>query len=131
MSIAIYGASDDLIEIDGAFAGHPGGEEYNPPYGKLGWLRVNDADGNGLRVGFRYGHHGTGTWNAIIGQLPGSDGEEGAPIPWPVHISAGKGELSADVLAGRAPADAPTYTVVVTIDCPETVTVTPEWDTEE
>lgn len=89
MSLTIYGASDDLIEVEGSIR-----EEFQC-YSGNGEIIVTAADG-ALRVFLRLEENGC--WSAGIGQI-----DEGARIPWAVAF---------------ARPDHTAYTVAITIDCP-------------
>lgn len=105
MSLRIYGASDDLVEIEGHFA-----EEVDC-YDRsvlitVGWPEANAGrDSQGVYVLMRYAPKWvkTGVWTAEISPL-----DEDVEIPWPVTVSLG----------GRG------YTAEVVIDCPDNVPVT-------
>jgi hypothetical protein len=58
--VVIYGASDDLIEVEGDV---PGCDEYNDEAATF----VLTGDGGQVRVGMRYGR--SGCWEATIAPL--------------------------------------------------------------
>lgn len=89
MALTIYGASDDLIEVEGSIR-----EEFNVYEGHAE-IVVASSDG-AMRVVLDYGDNGC--WSAGIRQI-----DEGARLPWPVAF--GRPEHCA-------------YSVAVTIDCP-------------
>lgn len=95
MTITIYGASDDLVEV----AGCPNAGEFNSGdwHGDL-----CGPDGT-MRVYARF--EDTGCWSAGVGQV-----DEAYPLPgWPVTIT-------------QAPAmnpDNPGYSALLSIDAPE------------
>ena len=93
MSLTIYGASDDLVEIEGHVSGAIGC--YDRPI----MLKVGDNDSGGLILTMEY-LDATGCWAARVERIG-----EGIVIPWPAIVrSGGPGHL---------------YTVVVDIDCPD------------
>jgi len=113
--LKIYGASDDLVELEGigelvrkcpecghdidepsrAVVGHSSGEFGS---GDL-MVVVGGVDGApGIRVRVRYGRFGVGCWSAEVCQI-----DEDVPIPWPVSIKHS--------VRG--------YSVVVEIDAPD------------
>lgn len=55
--LIIYGASDDLIEIEGELSG-----ELNPPYGKPALVTVKVDDTIYTRLVMEYDPDGTGEW---------------------------------------------------------------------
>ena len=99
--VRIYGASDDLVEIEG----HVDGDEIGC-YDRAVYVILGDEDQGGVAVRMSYEPHfakkdigrevGFGCWSAEIIQLA-----EDCPIPWPISIKHG----------GRG------YSVVVEIDC--------------
>lgn len=107
--ICIYGASDDLVEIEG----HPDGDEVGC-YEKDVFITIGDTTGGGLAVRMSYSPQlgkdvAFGCWTAEIGQL-----DEDCPIPWPVTITTAKRHPN-DPEAG--------YSVKVAIDAPAGVTL--------
>ena len=107
--LKIYGASDDLVEIEG-----PGGDEVDCYDSSvlitIGWPEAQAGkDAKGLVVRMRYGSPGFGgTWSAEVGQI-----DEDFPIPWPVRIEV---------------AERP-YSALVIVDCPDDTPVS--WKVEE
>jgi hypothetical protein len=102
--ITIYGASDDLVEV----AGCEGADEFCTdrwqgdlaPPGEVEQMRVHCWYDN------------DGCWQVGVGMV-----DEDVPFPaWP--LSFAQGGVTADALAGKAPAT-PRYSVVLTIDAPE------------
>ena len=94
--IAIYGASDDLVEIE---AEGPYGDEIGC-FDDSVTIEVGDRQSGGLRVVMEYATaraDAAGVWSAAVSPL-----DEDVPIPWPVRV----------VLAERG------YSPVVEIDCP-------------
>ncbi len=89
MSLTIYGASDDLCEIEGSVR-----KEFCDTSGAFE-LIIASSDG-AMRVFVR--NEDNGCWSVAIGQI-----DEGARLPWPVAF--GRPEHCA-------------YSVAVTIDCP-------------
>lgn len=93
--LRIYGASDDLVELEGIVDQELG------CYG-VAKIRVGTDEG-GVDVLMAYApfRGGGGTWAAMLAPL-----DEGVPIPWPVAIKhrERRGEVE--------------YSVVVEIDCP-------------
>lgn len=100
--LKMYGASDDLVEIEGK----------NPGCDEIGCfdhdvvVTVGDETTGGVRVAWHYG----GEWTAEIGPLA-----EGVPIPWPIRVRGADARLRES-----------DYSAVVEIDCPETVAVSHE-----
>lgn len=106
--IRIYGASDDLVEIEG----HPDGDEVGC-YDKDVCILIGDTTA-GLAVRMSYGESpipasvgfgeiGFGCWHATVIQVA-----EDAPVPWPVTITTanrGNGGVG--------------YSVCVNVDAPE------------
>lgn len=94
--IRIYGASDDLVEIEG---------DHNEEVDALNdEVKVTiGTDAGGLLVLMRYAAGGMGfaTWTAEVGQMA-----ENVEIPWPVHI----GHAMRGSRVG--------YSVTVEVDCP-------------
>lgn len=93
--ITIYGASDDLVEVEGSIR-----REFDCISGDAE-LIVASSDG-ALRVFMRYENNGC--WSAAVGQI-----DEGARIPWPVSIVASEKSR---------------YSAAVVIDCPLDAQVT-------
>jgi hypothetical protein len=100
--ITMYGASDDLVEIEGK---NPGCDEIGC-FDSDVVVTVGDEASGGVRVVWHY----SGEWSAEIAPLA-----EGVRIPWPIRVR------SAD--ASKRESD---YSAVVEIDCPETVAVSHE-----
>jgi hypothetical protein len=99
----IYGASDDLVEIEGL----DGGDEVNCMGGGCR-VKLGTRETGGCIVVMRYG--GDGVWSAEVGQLG-----DGIPIPWAIS------------LATYHPSEKPIgehYTVATLIDCPASTPVT-------
>ncbi len=106
MTIKIYGASDDLVEIEG----HPDGDEVGC-YEKDVIVTIGNASG-GLLVRMSYedrfkGAPGLtdaafGCWSATVAPIA-----EDIPIPWPVTITNPIGRN------GRG------YSACVTVECPD------------
>lgn len=96
MTITIYGASDDLVEV----AGCDGADEFSSDDWSAGLFA---PDGSGMRVYCRYESHGC--WSAGVAQV-----DEEHPLPgWPVTIT-------------QAPAmnpDNPGYSALLTVDAPD------------
>ena len=92
--IRIYGASDDIVEIEGDV-----NEETSPGRSIVIGTKVD----GGLVVSMKYGV-GAAVWQARVRQI-----DEGIPVPWPVTI--GNAEP-------HGFPDPQTYSVLVTIDCP-------------
>jgi len=107
--LKIYGASDDLVEIEG-----PGGDEVgcydSGVLITIGWTEAQAGkDAKGLVVRMRYGSPGFGsTWSAEVGQI-----DEDILIPWNVTVRV---------------AERP-YSALVIVDCPDDTPVT--WVVEE
>ena len=96
MSLTIYGASDDLIEVEGHYV-----EEYNV-YGNDFAVRLTDPEADErMDIVLTYG--GNGCWSAGARRF-----DEGKPMPWPVQI----------VTATHCE-----YSSAAVIDCPPTVEV--------
>jgi hypothetical protein len=97
--IRIYGASDDLVEIEGDRSDEIG------CYDRKVRVSVGTPEA-GVLVTMRYGSTGMGfaTWTAEIGQMA-----EGVEIPWPVSITNAE-------KSGRP--DPRSYSVTVEIGCP-------------
>ena len=112
--ITIYGANDDLVEVEGCI----GADEFNVyGEGKLMWRGDFVApDETKIRVHAVY----DGCWHFAIGQV-----DEDIPIPaWP--LSFAQGGLTPDALAGKAP-PYPRYSVVLQIDAPEGTRIRNVW----
>jgi hypothetical protein len=115
MTITIYGASDDLVEVDGAIGASP--EEFNVyDSGKLLWRAdFTDAESSGgteladrLRVYAIY----DGCWHFSVGQV-----DEDFKLPaWPVTIT------QANKLDGT-----PGYSALLTIEAPEGTQIGNVW----
>ncbi len=107
--ILIYGASDDLVEIEGDVREEIG------CYGKSVTIEVGNRDAGGLVVRMRYApkHTTEAVWVAEVRQFA-----EGVPVPWQVRIRhTHRGHLGS---VGSAAG----YSVVVEIDCPTGTPVT-------
>lgn len=115
--IRIYGASDDLVEIEG----HNEGDEIGC-YKQAVYVILGGADTGGIAVRMSYAPHfskkigqevGFACWSAEVVQLA-----ESCPIPWPVSIvhttSHGIG-YSVEVRID-APADVPMRVVLAPVD---------------
>jgi hypothetical protein len=96
MKITIYGASDDLVEVDGC----EGADEFNED----DWFGDLIApDGSRMRVYVRY--ELSGCWSAGVGQ-----GDEDEQLPgWPVTITQAPAMNPAN----------PGYSALLTVDAPE------------
>lgn len=112
--VEIYGASDDLIEIEGGVS-----EELNRvrspqatvTFGRRGTDADAGHDDGGVIVKIRYAPkwHSDGVWTAEIAQL----GDE-VPIPWPVSVRHG---MRTNYENGR-PVQGTGYSVIVRVECP-------------
>lgn len=92
----IYGASDDLIEVEG----HDRADEYN---GDRLRFTIGDRAG-GVVVLMEYANARVteeGCWHATICQIA-----EDVPIPWPTHIEVASSGYSVEVAIG-CPNDTP------------------------
>jgi hypothetical protein len=103
--LRIYGASDDLVELDGIVYDELGA------YNSHRVITVGDDKG-GLRVIAEYAPKhiktGAGVWRLSVEPI-----EEDVPCPWPVRVEV-KG-----------------YSTHIVIDCPEGTPVTWEKDEDE
>lgn len=98
--LTIYGASDDLVEVEGHLV-----DEYPVDDNNSVTLHLADASGNGgCKITMTYNGR-TGCWDATIGLLG-----EGIQIPWPVTVR-------------HKPGRDDFYSVFVDIDCPDDVAV--------
>lgn len=97
--LRIYGASDDLVELEGIVS-----DEVNHVGGGPVRLRIGDDTG-GLFVVMKYSAGPGAVWSARIEQI-----EDDVPIPWPVTVRTQDPQNHCGV-AG--------YTVIVEIGCPE------------
>jgi hypothetical protein len=95
--IHIYGASDDLLEVEG---NNPGCDEYGCPERGIA-ITIGDETG-GLRVFARYAVGPRGVWRLAVEPI-----DEGVPIPWPVRVEMAESG----------------YSCAVVVDCPVTVPV--------
>lgn len=113
--IRIYGASDDLVEIEG----HPDGDEVGC-YNSIVIITIGTEDA-GCRVIMRYADGNRGAvWSAQVEQM-----DEGVPIPWAITI----GHCNRD--GKPLPLDVPkneeggtrgvAYSVLVQVDAPSSV----------
>lgn len=102
MSITIYGASDDLVEIDAD--GPALGIDELPTDDAVIEIRSQADEAVGLNV--RCWYADDGVWAVAVWQ----HGEK--PLPWPVALATYDN--------GRSDP----YSVQVTIDCPDDVTAT-------
>lgn len=107
MTIYVYGASYDLVEIEGHVC-----EEF-PFYGS-GHLVVQATSTETPRKFVKVWPHYDGSWTFRV-EPAESEIEEYSPMPWPVRIIVASGEI----------AGAPLYTTAVAIECNEDVYV--EW----
>lgn len=116
--ITIYGASDDLVEVDGAVGASP--EEYNVyDSGKLMWRAdfiapdpADESPAERLRVHAIY----DGCWHFSVGQV-----DEVYPLPaWPLRIQQGEQDYGEGKLGPR-------YSVVLLIDAPEGTRIRNLW----
>lgn len=103
--IAIYGYSDDLVEVDGAVGASP--EEYNA-YGDGNLLWHADfappGESEQLRVHAIY----DGCWHFSVGQV----GEDVKLPRWPVRFEQGDEDWGSGKIGSA-------YSVVLLIDAPE------------
>jgi hypothetical protein len=89
--LKIYGASDDLVEIEGIVSEELGA------YDKPRVVTVGDRETGGCVVVAEYAvENRAGVWSMSVSQI-----DEDVPIPWPVSIAVEHG-----------------YSVAVVIDCP-------------
>lgn len=94
--ITIYGASDDLVEVDGC----KGADEFSPDDKDTWHADLIGPDGAQMRVFARYERHGC--WSVGASQV-----DEEVPFPsWPVKVRGA---------AGREPR----YSAVMEIDAPD------------
>lgn len=97
--IRIYGASDDLVEIEG----HPDGDEVGC-YDEDVLIQIGDEETGGVVIRMSYAPRfnaftaAFACWSAEIAQI-----DEDKPIPWPISISTNR------------------YSVEVRIDAPPSV----------
>lgn len=103
--LKIYGASDDLVEIEGHVEDEI--DCYNTSVVvTVGWKEAapgRDAQGLHVKMTFAPKWTETGVWTAELSPL-----DEDVEIPWPVYVKLGGRGYSAEVL----------------IDCPDDVPVT-------
>src|ERR1700727_2787950 len=98
--ITIYGASDDLVEVDGC----EGADEFNSD----DWSANIVGPGATEQMHVRCWYDLNGTWQVGVGQV-----DESVPLaPWPLRIRQGLGSPDDG-------AHAPDYSVVLEIDAPE------------
>lgn len=87
--IRIYGASDDLVEVENdARPLRPGEPDEIGHFNRPTLLRVTPIDGaerGGLLVRMRYASFPGAVWSAELAQI-----DEDEPIPWPVTVRHGK-----------------------------------------
>lgn len=106
MSITFYGASDDLVEVEGC----PGADEFNV-YGPAIMCWRGDLvapDGSTMRISALY----ESCWSFAVGQA-----DEDHPLPeWPVRIAQ-----SPEVR----------YSVLLEVDAPDGTTLTNIWPSVE
>lgn len=105
MALKIYGASDDLVEIEGHFTEEVDCYDKNVLI-TVGWPEASAGEeSRGLQILMKYAPKWTdsGVWSAELAPL-----DEDVKIPWPVSVKLGE----------RG------YTVEVIIDCPDDVPVT-------
>lgn len=100
-TLTIYGASDDLIEVDGI----EGADEFSKPKGSWTGL-IENPDGNKLAVFVDYRR--TGTWTVAFGQY-----DEDSTVPdWPLSF-----EVDEELCS---------YSMKATLEVPEGTTIR-EW----
>ena len=122
--ITIYGASDDLVEVDGC----EGADEFyvkSVPDGHVCWH--GDLIAPGTHAGEQMRVHAIydGCWHFAAGQV-----DEDVPFPlWPLTIRPGSGMTDA-ARKGTAPY-IPAYTVVLSVDAPEGTRLTSIWPKTE
>lgn len=104
--IRIYGASDDLIEIEGDVE-----EGICRVSGKGPSITIGGREG-GVVVRMTYGHGDSGVWAAFVRQI-----DENVPIPWSVTIDVAPAPH-------RYPPGGCGYSTRVSIDCPPETPVT-------
>lgn len=104
--IRIYGASDDLVEIEGALK-----EEVTPHR----TITIGD-DKRGVLVTMRYSAKGNGCWRASVDMVG-----EGVPM-FPVTIT--QAEPHGGSYDGGKLVKNPYYSVMVNVDCPPGTQVT-------
>ena len=98
--IKIYGASDDLVEIEGSIHG----DEIDC-YDKSVLITIGEPeaspgrDAHGLQIRMRHGS--LGSWSAEVGQI-----DDDYAIPWPVFLRVADHGYSVMVCVD-APADTP------------------------
>ncbi len=86
--IRIYGASDDLVEIEGITGGNSGDHHLELNADNAAII-LGDRMTGGVLIGIRYSdptlapdrEEGTGCWAVQISPL-----DEGVPIPWPITV---------------------------------------------
>lgn len=101
--LKIYGASDDLVRLEGLISDEIG------CYNQDVRIKVGTDDG-GLRVTMRYGAQHSAVWSAEVAQI-----DEDIPIPWPVTVKT-QGRRDDDV----------GYSVAIVVDCPDDTPVAAE-----
>ena len=103
-TLTIYGASDDLIEMEGV----PGADEFGAWGNGEGGIRGSFVLGGQMRILAIYGKRGC--WSFALGQV-----DEGIPFPdWPIRIKQNliRGEVG--------------YSTQVEIDVPDGVGIVRE-----
>lgn len=89
VNVTFYGASDDLIEVDGC----PGADEFNRISGNWSGILASGTDQMAVHVDYRP----PGVWSVGASQV-----DEGHPVPdWPVRFD-----------------EAHDYSVRMTVGCP-------------
>lgn len=118
--IRIYGASDDLVEIEGITGGNAGDDHLELDANNA-VIILGDKVTGGVLIGVRYSdptlapdrEEGAGCWAVQVSPL-----ENGVPIPWPVTIRhrVKPGHVGTERRAGTP--DRVLYTAVAEIDAP-------------
>lgn len=88
--LRIYGASDDLVEIEGDVSEELGARD------RQRTITIGDDKG-GLRVIAKYAPGSRAVWRLSVEPI-----DEEVPIPWPVHVELAE----------------PGYSCAVVVDCP-------------
>ena len=98
-TVTIYGASDDLIEVEGSILPEP--DEFSPAQKSPGVVKIEDPEGGRLLVFVQYASNDLSPcWMIGLSQVDENDLLPAWPIRWAIHERGYSMKLEIDLPDG-------------------------------